>query len=538
MKPKDIELFALLRKGLSTGTSDLASAWAAASAPVSIPPDDEPAPEANPADLNTRWDACMAIFRENVSSQVFRTWFEQLRPLSIENSVLTLAVPSQFFYEYLEERYYPLIHRAVDSAFGTSITLNYEVIAQEQGEKQGEPAAIPAPAPTPAAEPAHSQQPQQRPKPGTKRKQGDNTAQSAMTFEAQEIAPQSYPTNLNPRYTFDNFIRGESNQLAVAAAMAIAQKPGSTRYNPFVVYGDTGLGKTHLVQSIGNQAIEMHPGIRVLFTNSELFTMEYVNAIQNNRLNDFTNFYRSVDILIVDDIQFFAAKEKTQDNFFHTFNALHQSGKQIILTSDKPPKELHGVDDRLISRFQWGLTADVQPPDFEMRMAILLKKASDEGVDLPGDVLEFVARHVTGSVRELEGCLISLIAKVTLDERALTLDLAREVVAGLTTAQKAIRKMSVKEIQTAVAATFMVDVEQLAGKSRKAEIVLPRQIAMYLCKEYTELSLKSIGQHFGNRDHSTVLHSCTVIEDAVRLQDEKIAEPLQAVLAALKLSAH
>lgn len=328
----------------------------------------------------------------------------------------------------------------------------------------------------------------------------------------QQAVPQNFPTYLNPSYVFENFIRGESNQLAVAAAIAIAENPGKTKYNPLVIYGNTGLGKTHLVQAIGNRAQQLHRNIRVFYTNSERFTMEYVNAIQNGKINEFANFYRSIDILVVDDIQFFSGKEKTQDNFFHTFNALHQSGKQIILTSDKPPKDIHGVDDRLISRFQWGLTADVQPPDYEMRLAILQRKAADEGTQLPGEVIEYLARNITSSVRELEGCLISLLAKVSLDGRELTIDLAREVVKGIASEQPT-KEITVKAILGAVSEYYDIPLTLITGKTRKQEVVVARQTAMYIIKQHTQLSLKSIGSHFGGRDHTTVIHSCQMVKN-------------------------
>jgi chromosomal replication initiator protein len=262
--------------------------------------------------------------------------------------------------------------------------------------------------------------------------------------------------------------------------------------------------------------------MRVLYTTSERFTIEYINAIQNNKTNEFTAFYRSVDVLIVDDIQFFEGKEKTQDNFFHTFNALHQLGKQIVLTSDRPPKELRDVDERLISRFQWGLTADIQPPDYEMRLAILLRKSQDEGIELPLDVLEYLARHITTSVRELEGCLISLIAKVSLDGCVPSIELAKQVLRGVLGPVDSLA-VTIEDIKREVAAYFNITVALLESKTRKHEVVLPRQIAMFLAKQLTSLSLKSIGSHFGGRDHTTVLHSIQMVEN-YRATDQTIAQ--------------
>lgn len=451
------------------------------------------------------WQQCLAIIRDNVNSQVFKTWFEPIQALKWNGNQLTIQVPSQFFYEWIEEHYYALLQKTVVQVLGGKARLQYQVEV-DRSESASEKRTIRLPA---------------------FRQPPTSTSQNQLPFAQTGAVPQNFPTFLNPRYTFDSFIRGESNQLASAAAMAVAENPGGTRYNPFVIYGDTGLGKTHLVQAIGNKALQLHRNLRVIYTNSERFTMEYVTAIQNNKVNDFTNFYRSVDILIVDDIQFFSTKEKTQDNFFHTFNALHQAGKQIILTSDKPPKELRGVDERLISRFQWGLTADIQTPDFEMRMAILQRKAADEGCDMPGDIIEYIARHISTSVRELEGCLISILAKVSLDGRELSLDLAKEVINGIASTAPQ-RELSAATIISKVAEYYSTPIDQLTGKTRKHEVVLPRQVAMYLIKEFTKASLKTIGSHFGGRDHTTVIHSCQMIENYLDT-DSSVKDALTAI---------
>lgn len=443
-------------------------------------------------DLQVLWERCLRIIRDNVDEGVYAAWFSTIIPLRWADHQLTLQVPSQFFYEWLEEHYYTLIQKTLGQIFGAKARLQYQVVV-DKSSVSSDKRTIHLP--------GFRQQPTAR--------------QNTLPFAPPSLpspSPQNFPSGLNPRYTFESFIRGESNQLASAAALAIANQPGGTKYNPLVVYGDTGLGKTHLAQAIGNHVARQHRNHRVLYTNSERFTMEYVQAVQHNKLNEFTAFYRSVDVLIVDDIQFFSGKEKTQDNFFHTFNALHQAGKQIILTSDKPPKDLHGVDDRLISRFQWGLTADVQAPDFEMRLAILSRKAMDEGTDLPMNVLEYIARHMQSSVRQLEGCLVSLLAKVTLDGRELTLELAREVVSGVASAT-APDELTPKMIIMAVSEYFRITVQDMTGKSRKHDIVVARQMAMYLMKEYLDMSLKSIGAEFGGRDHTTVIHSCQTLQN-------------------------
>lgn len=431
------------------------------------------------------WKKCLEIIKDNVSSQVFKTWFQPIEAYKWDNKTLEVVVPSQFYYEWIEEHYFDLIQKTINKVLGEGTSLKYQLVVDDSKNKQ----TIRVPG----------------------LKYPPTGSQNALPFAQSKTQNKEVPSNLNPRYAFENFIIGESNQLACSAAMAVSKNPGGTRFNPLVIYGDTGLGKTHLVQGIGNFIIQKNNNLRSLYTNSERFTMEFINAIQNNSVNDFVNFYRSVDVLIVDDIQFFGGKEKTQDSFFHTFNALHQAGKQLVLTSDKPPRELLDVDARLISRFQWGLTVDIQAPDLEMRMAILQKKSEDEGIELPNEIVEYIARNVTQSIRELEGTLISLIAKVTLDRRDLTLDLAREVVQGVATTEP--KPLTIDDIKDAVSNYYKLPIDLLESKSRKHEIALARQMAMYIAKQLTQLSLKSIGSHFGNRDHSTVLHSCQTIEN-------------------------
>ncbi len=431
------------------------------------------------------WNKCLEFIRDNVSKQVFKTWFEPVKAIKLENNMLTVQVPSQFFYEWIEEHYYSLLQKTINKILGPEARLQYEVIVDE-GDDTLESRTIKVP--------AFKNQPVTQPSLAF----GKNT---------KEI---DFKTNLNNRYSFENFVIGESNQFASSAALAVAKNPGGTKYNPLVIYGNTGLGKTHLIQAIGNYVVRNNSIAKVFYTTSDEFTSEFVNAIQNNKLSEFINYYRSVDVLIVDDIQFFAGKEKTQDNFFHTFNALHQAGKQLVLTSDKPPRELQDVDERLISRFQWGLITDIQQPDLEMRMAIIQKKSNDEGIELPMEIVEYLARNIKSSIREIEGALITLIAMVTFDKRKITLELAKEVVEGLIKPKNT--TITIDYIKEIVADYYNLTCEQIASKSRKQEIALARQMAMYLAKKYTQCSLKTIGSYFGNRDHSTVLHSCQTIE--------------------------
>ena len=316
---------------------------------------------------------------------------------------------------------------------------------------------------------------------------------------------------LNPSYTFENFIEGDCNRLARSAGLAVASKPGGTAFNPLVIFGDVGLGKTHLAQAIGNEALVGDPGKTVLYVSSEKFTNQIIESIRNNAVNDFVNFYQLVDVLIVDDIQFLANKVKTQEIFFHIFNQLHQNGKQLVLTSDRPPKDLDGMEERLISRFKWGLSADLQAPDLETRMAILETKMNQEGLDLPHDVTEFICYNIKNNIRELEGVLISLVAQSMLNRREIDIELAKEVIKNFV--KQMSKEITVEFIQKLVAEHFDLPVDKLKGQTRKRSIVIARQLSMYLAKNLTNKSLKAIGENFGGRDHSTVIYSCKAVQD-------------------------
>ncbi len=442
-------------------------------------------------EANGVWQECMKIIHGRVNNLSYKTWFEPVVPVSLSNHSLVLKVPSQFFHDWLEEHYSTVVNESVKVVVGENARVEYTISDEDINE----------------TEPLFYR-PAQPGRPGP---------QSLPATSQRFSAKPAFESNLNPRYTFDNFIKGDSNQFARAAAYAVANNPAGTSFNPLVVYGGVGLGKTHLIQSIGNYARQTGRAERVLYVSSERFTVDFVDAIQKDRANEFSAFYRRMDILIVDDIQFFAGKEKTQDNFFHTFNALHQSGKQIILSSDRPPKELKGVDDRLVSRFTWGLTVDVQPPDLETRIAILRKKSEDDGIHMPDDVIEYVAANVTSNIRELEGSLISILAKASLNNREISVDLAKEVVRSLAVSRKT--AVTVEDIQKIVSDVFDVSEEQVRGKTRKQEIVIARQTAMYLTKELTQLPLKTIGSHFGGRDHSTVIYACQIIAEHLANDD-------------------
>lgn len=442
-------------------------------------------------DQQQTWDRCLTLIREQVSTLSFKTWFQPIVPLKQEGDELTIQVPSQFFYDWVEEHYNTLIRNTIVSVLGQNAKLYYSIASEERQEELFPVQEKPSPLPTPVQYAPFSPH---------------------ITLRAEHL-PQAQ-SNLNPRYTFENFIKGDSNQLARAAAMAVANNPGGTSFNPLVIYGGTGLGKTHLMHALANYAVAAGKAKRVLYASSEKFTVDFVEAIQTDKVTEFSNFYRSMDLLVIDDIQFFAGKEKTQDNFFHTFNTLYQLGKQIVLSSDVPPKELKGLDDRLISRFQCGLTADIQPPDLETRIAILQKKSEENSLELPQEVLEFIAANVTSNIRELEGCLISILARASLENREINIDLARDVLRVVVNEVRT--PITIEQIQHQVCEFFDIPEDLLRAKTRKQEVVVARQVAMFLAKELTNASLKTIGLHFGGRDHSTVIHAYQAVEDRTK----------------------
>lgn len=466
------------------------------------------------------WKRCLETLRSQLSAQTMRTWFEPLEGIGLEGTALTLRAPSNFFCEWISEHYEDALQSALRDVLGATAEFRFETTSElDSLNTKLEPAQAPSPnAPSTQTLGQRSSGQQANASPfahaATPRTQASQQHGGLANAPQQTSKRPAIEPNLNPRYTFETFIRGESNKLAYAAANAVANNPGGTRYNPLVIYGNVGLGKTHLIQAVGNAALQKFPTARVLYTSSDRFTVEFVDSIQNDRINEFQSLYRSIDVLIIDDVQFFAGKEKTQDIFFHTFNALRELGKQIILTCDRAPKELKDIDDRLLNRLQWGLTADIGAPDLETRIAILRHKAIADGVDLSSDIVEFIASNVTTNIRELEGCLISLLATASLEGKEPTLDLAREVLRKV--AKRSTPMLTIETIQRAVSKKFGVEEELLRAKTRKQEIVQARQVAMFLAKELTNHSLKSIGLHFGGRDHSTVIHAVQAVVDDMR----------------------
>lgn len=435
--------------------------------------------------ITSVWKNCLIRIKENVTLMTYNTWFLPIRPLELEGLILKVQIPSQFFWEWIDEHYSSLLHRVLSEVVGPGAKLAY-VINDELTKIKPDEA-------------------------------GEVSLLTPVTPEPKIIKENSKPfdTHLNPRYRFDNFIKGEGNELARAAAGAISDNPGGTSFNPFFVYGGVGLGKTHLIQAIGNSIIDNFPDKKIIYLSSDSFTVEFVESIQSNKINEFSGFYRSMDVLIIDDIQFLIGKEKTQDLFFHIFNTLHQSRKQIILSSDKAPKDLKGLDERLISRFQWGLQADIQPPAFETRIAILKKKSEDYGMNISSDIIEYIAYNITSNIRELEGCLIKLLANASLNSKEITLDLSKKIVREVATERKNNLTITIEDITKSVCNYLSVAENKVREKTRKKEVVLARQISMYLASKLTKSSLKTIGLHFGGRDHSTVIHACSSIEQAM-----------------------
>jgi chromosomal replication initiator protein len=444
----------------------------------------------------TVWTDCLEIIKGSVGEENFNTWFKPIVPLRMEGDVLTIQVPSQFFYEWLEDNYVPVLKKALTTILGPNGRLEYSVIV-DSGNTSNPPVAVHYPNGM-----------------GGKRPQNNGMGDEYSPFQFKALNPLTVNSRLNPAYSFENFVEGDCNRLARSAGVAVAKKPGITSFNPLMLYGGVGVGKTHLVQAIGNEIRNNMPNKIVLYVDQNDFTTQFLNALQNHKLQDFQNFYLQVDLLILDDVQFLAGREKTQEIFFHIFNQLHQSGKQIIMTSDCPPRDMKGFQERLLSRFKWGLTADLQEPDFETKLAIIHRKMQADGIDIPTEVAEYLAYSVDTNLRDMEGVLNSLIFHATLLKKNIDLDLAKEVLKNII---KEIQSdVSVDFIQKTVSEYFKVDLDSLKSKIKKREIVIPRQVAMYFCKRYTQLTLALIGENFGGRDHSTVIHALESVEDMMK----------------------
>ena len=495
-------------------------------------------------DCQTVWKSCLRLIRNQIGEQSYNTWFAPIVPQNLENNVLTIQVPSQFFYEWLEENYVHLLKQAIDTELGPEAKLQYSIIV-DKGNDQFKPKTVSIP----------TGKQGQRSYNGNSGNNYNSNSYNSNNYnsnnfkgnsnggvETQELDFRSpfnrrmlggddQVSHLNPNYSFESFIEGDCNRLARSAGLAVAERPGATSFNPLMLYGGVGLGKTHLVQAIGNDIKNGRDDKFVLYVTSENFTNQFIEALKVNNVQSFSNFYLQVDVLIIDDVQFLSGKEKTQEIFFHIFNHLHQSGKQIIMTSDCPPRELKGLQERLLSRFKWGLTADLQQPDLETRMAIIARKMESDGVYMPTDVVEYLANSVDTNMRELEGVLISLLAHASLNRKDIDLELAKATLKNIV--QDIETEVNIDYIQKVVAAYFSITLELMKSKSRKRELVVARQVAMFFSKEYTNHSLKSIGQHFGGRDHSTVIHAVQSVNDLMET-DSKFKNSVNELSRKLK----
>jgi chromosomal replication initiator protein len=445
------------------------------------------------------WQGCLAIIKDIVEWQHFKTWFEPIKPVALKGHILTIQVPSQFFFEYLEEHFVDLLAKTLKRQLGKEARLEYRIMV-DSGNEKNKPLTMDIP--------------------GNSQK---TFSHNEMDFPLVMNNPVKNPfvipglkkmqidSQLNPAYTFDAFVEGDCNRVARRAGKAVAEKPGSTSFNPLVVYGSVGLGKSHLIQAIGNEVKRLHANKVVLYVSSEKFINQFQDHSRNNAINDFIHFYQLIDVLIIDDIQFFHRAEKTQDAFFAIFNHLHQSGKQLILSSDKSPKDLEGVQERLLSRFRWGLSTDLVMPEYETRIEILNRKMQDDGLEMPAEVVKYLAYNIQTNVRELRGALISLLAQSSLNRREIDLELAKKVLRNII--KSTAKEVTIDAIQKMVCDYFDLPYDKLLQKTRKREIVQARQITMYLSKIFTKNSLKTIGNHFGGRDHTTVIHSCQTVKD-------------------------
>ena len=446
------------------------------------------------------WNNCLSFIEDNIQPQAYSTWFKPIVPVKITDNVLSIQVPSKFFYEWLEEHYIKILKLALTKELGKDARLVY-VIKMENtfGNKAPYTEKIPS-----------SNNP-------SLKSQNVETPFTSFTSELKNpfiipgIRNLQIESQLNPNYTFENFLEGDSNRLARSAGLAVANKPGGTSFNPLLIYGGVGLGKTHLVHAIGVDIKKSYPDKTVLYISSEKFTQQYIDSVKKNNRNDFIHFYQVIDILIVDDVQFLSGKSGTQDVFFHIFNHLHQNGKQVILTSDKAPLDMQDIEQRLLSRFKWGLSAELQTPNFETRVSILKNKLFRDGVEIDDEITEYVAKNINSNVRELEGAIISLIAQSSFNKAEITLDLAKDVISKFVKNNR--REVSIDYIQKVVSDYFQMDIETLQSKTRKRHIVQARQIAMYFAKKFTKASLASIGTQIGRRDHATVLHACKTVDN-------------------------
>ncbi len=446
------------------------------------------------------WRECLKFIKDNVKEQAYETWFEPIKPVKLSKETLIIQVPSKFFCEWLEEHYIKLLRVALMRQLGKDAKLVYNV-KMENNYNSNRPRIVKIPSSN--RNPLKSQ----------------NISFPIETDKRELRNPFVIPglkkvkveSQLNPNYNFSNFIEGESNRLARSAGIAVANKPGGSSFNPLLIYGGVGLGKTHLAHAIGVDIKDKYPDKKVLYVSVEKFIQQYGDSTKTNTRNDFIHFYQMIDVIIVDDVQFLSGKSKTQDVFFHIFNHLHQNGKQVILTSDKSPIDMQDIEQRLLSRFKWGLSAELQAPNYETRISILKSKLFRDGVEIEDDIICYIAKEINSNVRELEGVIISMIAQVSFNKKEFSHELAKQIVNKFTRNTK--KQVSIDYIQKEVSKYFNMDVATLQSKTRKRNIVQARQLAMYFAKKLTKNSLASIGNQVGRKDHTTVLHACKTVDN-------------------------
>ena len=458
------------------------------------------------------WKRCLQMIHDNVPETTFKTWFEPIVPLKYEDKALTIGVPSPFFYEFLEDKFAELLRATLNKQIGEGTRLMYSVLTDKTNqisvnlEGTNRSSAVPAS--------------------GVIR--DGNKAPNPM----KAPAPQDLDPHLNPNYNFDNFIKGASNEFSRTVGETVAKNPAKT-FNPLFLYGPSGVGKTHLTNAIGTRIKELYPEKRVLYVSAHLLQVQYTDSVRTNNYNSFMKFYQNIDVLIVDDTHEFAGLSKTQNTFFHIFNHLHQNGKQLILTSDRAPVMLQGMEERMLTRFKWGLVAELEKPDKELRKNILRNKIHRDGLNIPERVINYIAENVNESVRELEGIINSLLAQSILFKREIDMDLAQLII------KKAVRiienkPLDIDTIITKVCEHYKLDESVLHSKSRKREVVQIRQMAMFLAKKHTDISDSKIGHLIGNRDHATVLHACKIMKDLVEVNKE-VKEEVEKIEASFRV---
>ncbi len=458
---------------------------------------------------NQVWKNCLKFIRENVPADVYDAWFKPIKPVSLEGQVLTIEVPSNLYYEWLETHFLDLLRAALVKNIGPQARLKYLVRMTNKPQSDHTHLAYPG---------------RTTPQVDTRNYRSHTRKEIKSPFVVPGVEKIRIDSQLNPNYTFDNFIEGPNNRLAVSAGKSIAKFLGNTSFNPLFIYGGVGLGKTHLANAIGLEVKRLHPDKNVLYVSTEKFTQQYTSAVVNNTRDDFIHFYQMIDVLIVDDVQFLAGKTGVQKVFFQIFNHLHQNKKQLIFTSDKAPVDMRDVEIRLLSRFKWGLAAELKSPDFATRQKIIRSKLLHDGVEMPEEVIDYIARHVRSNIREIEGVLTSMIAQSAFNHKPLNLELAREVIGNFVQQRKPVYTCDM--IQKIVAEYFNLRVEDLQSKSRRREIVQARQISMYLSKKFTDSSLDQIGSRIGKRNHATVIYALKTVKNLMDV-DKRFRQVVQ-----------